>query len=121
MKNLNAILEAARALVHQLELAGPAPAPIPGKPKRHKREPKPLVQRHATLLDQAPPVQPACKRNAVIRDGLIVVTYPDKAAYLAHPVPKDVFGFSGKAKEWRASLKWVRQNRPEILAQLGLN
>jgi hypothetical protein len=109
------------ALLNLAKLIQQEAQPLPGKPARHKR--KSLAIKHMTLLEpaQAQPKTPVQGRTAVIRDGLIVVTYPDKQAYLANPVPKDVFGFSGKAKEWRASLKWVRQNRPEILVTLGLN
>jgi hypothetical protein len=72
---------------------------------------------------QSAPAPQTRRFTATRRGGLIVVTWPDKQAYLAEKAvlgDGKVFGWSPVAKEWRASEAWVRKNRPEILAGLGL-
>lgn len=97
--------------------------------KPNKRKPaKGRVMSHAAVLDLGPapapkkPDQPPFK--AEVRNGLIVVTFPEgKAGYLKHGsvLGSKVFGWSHKDKEWRASLAWVRKNQPELLKGLGLD
>jgi hypothetical protein len=92
------------------------------KPKKARK----LTVKHQSLLEtpapaaKAPEVEPF---KAVIRNGLIVVTFTGgRDGYLRHKqiLGDNVFGFSGKDKEWRASEKWVRANKPEILKGLKL-
>lgn len=91
-----------------------------------ERKPAPVpVVKHLSVLEQAQakpaPVQ-AKPFKAELRQGLVVVTWADKAAYLANKalLGDKVFGWSPTAKEWRASEAWIRKNKPEILAGLGL-
>lgn len=86
-----------------------------------ERRTPPSVVRHVSVLEQITPVVTK-PFKAALRQGLIVVTWDSKDAYLANKalLGDKVFGWSPLAKEWRASEAWVRKNKPEILAGLGL-
>lgn len=108
-----------RDALNQLIDAASKPAPKPKAKSRAKVNHQSLVE-----VEPAKPAQPKVEPfKATIRNGLIVVVFPGgREGYLANKsvLGDGVFGFSRKDLEWRASEKWVRQNKPEILAGLGL-